>query len=162
MGKTCVICGKPSGMYPLCKLHLQMKNDGKVVKCEDCGKWHLTSKPCDCKKSVTYTELPTEGFETCVTCGAETNGYAFCKKCFKKFSTEEMLDILNNQSNYENRAKSFTRHCIVYHEVNRRAVVQNNSSAFLRFREEKHFVYVDGNFFIFRCQHFNEHRLHLS
>ena len=107
MGKTCVICGKPSGMYPLCKLHLQMKNDGKVIKCEDCGTWHLTNAPCVCKKSVTYTELPTEGFETCVSCGAKTNGYAFCRKCFKKFSTEEMLDILNNQSNYDKRAKSF-------------------------------------------------------
>lgn len=107
MGKTCVICGKPSGMYPLCKLHLQMKNDGKVIKCEDCGTWHLTNAPCVCKKSVTYTELPTEGFETCVSCGAKTNGYAFCRKCFKKYSNDEMLDILNNQSNYDKRAKSF-------------------------------------------------------
>jgi len=95
MGKTCVICGKPSGMYPLCKLHLQMKNDGKVIKCEDCGTWHLTNAPCVCKKSVTYTELPTEGFETCVSCGAKTNGYAFCRKCFKKYTNDEMLDILN-------------------------------------------------------------------
>jgi len=72
-----------------------MKNDGKVIKCEDCGTWHLTNAPCVCKKSVTYTELPTEGFETCVSCGAKTNGYAFCRKCFKKYTNDEMLDILN-------------------------------------------------------------------
>lgn len=107
MGKTCVICGKPSGMYPLCRKHLQMKAEGFIVKCEDCGSWHFADTSCDCKKTVTYTELPTEGFFTCVTCGAATDGYAFCRKCFKKFSTEEMLDILNNQSNYDKRAKSF-------------------------------------------------------
>lgn len=46
MAKTCVICGKPSGMYPLCREHLQMKADGKVIKCEDCGTWHLANEPC--------------------------------------------------------------------------------------------------------------------
>ena len=107
MGKTCVICGKPSGMYPLCREHLQMKNEGFIVKCEDCGQWHFVDSLCPCQKSATYTELPTEGFETCVSCGAKTNGYAFCRKCFKKYSNDEMLDILNNQSNYDKRAKSF-------------------------------------------------------
>ena len=49
MGKTCAICGKPSGMYPLCREHLKMKAEGKVVKCEDCGVWHLIDEPCDCE-----------------------------------------------------------------------------------------------------------------
>ena len=48
MGKNCVICGKPSGMYPLCREHLQMKAEGKVVKCEECGKWHLITQYCGC------------------------------------------------------------------------------------------------------------------
>ena len=97
MGKTCVICGKPSGMYPLCREHLQMKNEGFIVKCEDCGQWHFVDSPCSCQKSATYTELPTEGFEMCVSCGAKTNGYAFCRKCFKKYSNDEMLEILNGR-----------------------------------------------------------------
>ena len=50
MRKTCVICGEPSGMYPLCRKHLQMKNEGLVVKCERCGKWYLTELGCDCQK----------------------------------------------------------------------------------------------------------------
>lgn len=96
MKKNCVICGKEGYSYfPFCYKHLQMKNEGKIIKCEDCGQWHLIDEPCDCERTITYTELPTEGFEKCVYCGASTTGYAFCRKCFKKFSTEEMLEILN-------------------------------------------------------------------
>lgn len=94
MGKTCVICGKPSGFLPLCEKHMQMKANGEVVKCEDCGTWHIVGKPCKCKNK-TYKELPTEGFYKCVACGAETNGYAFCYKCFNKYTEKEMLNILN-------------------------------------------------------------------
>lgn len=98
MGKPCQICGKPGFMYyPLCKEHLDMKADGKVVKCPDCGQWHLADGSCQCKKTIVYTELPSEGFDKCVACGADTNGYAFCRTCWKKYTTEEMLDILNGR-----------------------------------------------------------------
>ena len=97
MGKTCQICGKNSGMYPLCTTHLKWKEEGKVVKCLHCGKWHLTDNPCSCKKTLKYTELPTEGFEICVSCGEKTKGYAFCKNCWNKYTEAEMLSILNNQ-----------------------------------------------------------------
>ncbi|HBD06214.1 MAG TPA: hypothetical protein DCY93_02245, partial [Firmicutes bacterium] len=96
MGKPCQICGKPGYMYyPLCKEHLEMKAEGKVVKCPDCGQWHLADLPCKCKKHI-YNELPTEGFDKCIVCGASTTGYAFCHKCFKKYTEEEMLSMLND------------------------------------------------------------------
>ena len=51
MGKTCQICAKPSGMYPLCRTHLTMKANGEVAKCEDCGTWFLVENGCpNCKK----------------------------------------------------------------------------------------------------------------
>ena len=38
MKKNCVICGKEGYSYfPFCYKHLQMKNEGKIIKCEDCG-----------------------------------------------------------------------------------------------------------------------------
>lgn len=96
MKKDCVICGKESYFYfPFCYKHLQMKNEGKIVKCEDCGQWHFANEPCQCKTKPVHTELPTEGFDTCVACGASTTGYAFCRKCFKKYTEEEMLNMLN-------------------------------------------------------------------
>ena len=49
MAKNCVICGKPSGMYPLCKEHLEMKNNGQVEKCADCDTWYVVKDGCKCK-----------------------------------------------------------------------------------------------------------------
>ncbi|MFW9807602.1 MAG: NUDIX hydrolase N-terminal domain-containing protein, partial [Candidatus Thorarchaeota archaeon] len=46
----CQICGKKSGYYPLCAEHFQMRDQGLVVKCKDCGKWHLKAEGCSrCK-----------------------------------------------------------------------------------------------------------------
>ena len=42
--KTCDICGKSSGIYPLCKEHLTMKANGLVIKNEKTGKWELKEK----------------------------------------------------------------------------------------------------------------------
>lgn len=95
MKKICQICCKPSGMYPLCTEHLKEKNEGKIEKCPKCNKWHYINEKCDC---IIYTELPTEGFNKCISCKKETNGYAFCKECYYKYSIEEMLQILNNES----------------------------------------------------------------
>lgn len=96
MGKVCQICGANSGIYPLCTTHLQEKKLGNVVKCSECGLWHLTNELCSCQQNK-YTELPSEGFNECVVCGKNTRGYAFCRNCFHKFTEEEMLGILNNE-----------------------------------------------------------------
>lgn len=94
MGKTCVICGKPSGMYPLCREHLQMKADGKVIKCEDCGTWHIIGKPCVCtsseQKSISDKTVLSE--LTCLLCGELSNGKHFCRTCYVKYK-DRSVDI---------------------------------------------------------------------
>ena len=52
----CKICGKPSGMYPLCKDCFKLRDEGKVVKCETCGEWHRSESPCKCTPSQILTE----------------------------------------------------------------------------------------------------------
>jgi hypothetical protein len=47
---VCQICGKKSGYYPLCAEHFQMRDQGLVIKCKDCGQWYLKAEGCSrCK-----------------------------------------------------------------------------------------------------------------
>lgn len=90
MGKTCAICGKPSGMYPLCPACFKLKDEGKVEKCETCGKWHRVNEPCDCVvEEQPTTQTPTL---TCIICGENSNGMHFCRKCYYEYKDRE-IDI---------------------------------------------------------------------
>lgn len=105
MEKVCAICGKPSGKYPLCPSCFQLRDAKKIEKCEKCGEWHYTGKLCKCQLvfAKKYTELPSEGFEKCIACGAKTTGYAFCKNCWNRYTTDEMLELLNNPATPQNK-----------------------------------------------------------
>lgn len=96
MGKNCVICGKPSGMYPLCREHLEMKNKGEVVKCEKCGTWHFVSAPCKCdteQKNIKEKSVLKNSNElTCIVCGKPSNGKHFCMECWNKYH-EKSVDL---------------------------------------------------------------------
>ena len=106
MGKNCVLCGKPSGIYPLCKEHLQMKADGKVVKCEECGTWHFADRPCEqCGAGDTlkekYSKIEAKAQEkendiTCIICGAPSNGKQQCRNCYNE--TRNHMDSLDKNS----------------------------------------------------------------
>lgn len=104
-GKTCEICGKPSGMYPLCKACFVLRDEGKVVKCGHCGKWKLDGKPCpqcgdapehggaSVKKAqpgVSEAIKPSTATLTCIICGKDSNGMHFCKDCYYKYKDREM------------------------------------------------------------------------
>jgi len=42
---VCQICGAKSGFYPLCKNCFNLKDEGKITKCKDCGIWKKNAKP---------------------------------------------------------------------------------------------------------------------
>lgn len=112
-GKTCIICGKPSGNYLFCFSCNKLKDEGKIVKCETCKKWHLTDKPCDCvsskssapRSTQTHTEsTPTEkeqsGELTCLICGEPSNGQHLCKSCYYKYKNKTILVEIRNGKEY--------------------------------------------------------------
>lgn len=121
MGKTCVICGKPSGMYPLCREHLEMKNRGEVVKCPDCGTWHLAKDKCKCATVEETKEEPVQPSEhnsdselTCIICGQPSNGKHFCHNCWTKYKDKavdirithcNVVQILDEYGNKTKKAK---------------------------------------------------------
>lgn len=47
--KTCQICGAPSGMYPLCPKCFKLRDNGSVIQCEKCKRWHIVNNKCACK-----------------------------------------------------------------------------------------------------------------
>ncbi len=117
MGKTCQICGANSGMYPLCVKHLQMKTEGKVIKCPECGKWHLAKEDCTCqqnqpiKPEKTKSTIVEETNQTitvdsnnkskCITCGKQTDGLLFCTSCYHKYKNKELLFKITNCTSVE-------------------------------------------------------------
>lgn len=97
----CPICGEPTNSYMgnyrkdgLCRKHAKEFKDGLIVQCPDCGKWHDTNKPCDCK--VPQKDKPTETNSdnelTCIICGEPSNGKHFCRSCYFKYK-ERSVDI---------------------------------------------------------------------
>jgi hypothetical protein len=68
---VCQICGKKAGFYPLCKECYSLKDQGKITKCSECGKWNknpgdlcydcwLKNKKNNEKKSANYKATTVE------------------------------------------------------------------------------------------------------
>lgn len=72
MGKYCEICGKPSGMYPLCKKHYQHED---IIKCDKCGHWYNASFGIGCP----YCFI--DNLEVCEECGTLHNPNYGCPIC---------------------------------------------------------------------------------
>lgn len=102
-GKTCQICGKNSGIYPLCKEHLRMIERGAVKKNEETGKWELleeTPVSNNNRENPTIT-INSENKSRCITCGKNTDGLLFCSSCYYKYKDKELLFRITNCSNIE-------------------------------------------------------------
>ena len=89
MGK-CQICGKTTKFnFPLCKDCNELKEQGKIIQCADCGKWNVKDVVCECKKAK---EVKSESELTCIICGEPSNGKHFCLKCWGKYK-DKAIDI---------------------------------------------------------------------
>lgn len=115
--KVCQICGKPSGMYPLCKAHLLMKQDGLVVKNEDTGMWELSNG----RKKQYASE---KKFEKCILCGEDSRGKALCKECYYDcLDLEDQVD--RNRKPYEIKDYYFNLKSANYRVVDKRNIIRN-------------------------------------
>ena len=107
--KICPICGEPTylvyGKHPrkdgLCYKHSQQLFNKEIEQCSDCGKWNKAGDECECKKPVIEPQLPVQSIIIdktikCITCGYETDGKLFCKKCYAKYCGKEILIKIKN------------------------------------------------------------------
>lgn len=110
----CPICGKPTylvgGKNPrkdgLCGKHSQQFFNNLIYQCPDCGKWLEKDQKCDCTAKV--VELPSEGYESCILCGYPSSGYAFCRKCFRAHTEDELLKLFSDYKKRSNNAGNKT------------------------------------------------------
>lgn len=105
MTKKCVICGEPSGMYPLCKKHMEMKNNGEVIKNEK-GQWIIKQTENDESSEVDITKE-----NTCIICGKESNGYHLCKSCYAKYKNKKILIRITNSTKSELLDEEYDGNC---------------------------------------------------
>lgn len=98
-GKTCQICGKPSGIYPLCVDCLKKKSDGLIVKNEETGKW---------KEKIQKIEEST-GDNSCIICKKQAK-YDLCYSCYTnknkiKEELEGSVSTFDDAKDYYNNLK---------------------------------------------------------
>ncbi len=89
---NCQICGEYSGYFPLCKKCNALKEEGKIVKCANCGNYHFVNKKCACdsiKKDIA----------TCIVCGENAPNGSLCRDCYY-----EMRDF---KDSFDKNAKVF-------------------------------------------------------
>ena len=122
-GKKCQICGKSSGIYPLCKEHLQMKNEGLVVKNEDTGEWKLLEKETDSKKTSNQI-LSEKHYASCILCGVDSKGKPLCRDCYHE--CQDMEDEVDrNKKPYELKDYYFNLKSANYRVVGKKNIIRN-------------------------------------
>lgn len=93
MAKTCAICGKPSGMYPLCPACFKLRDAGEIEKCDECGVWHYIDQPCECDEDLNEEFESNENDEInsqCLLCSNDAGPYLFCRSCYHKYKNRSV------------------------------------------------------------------------
>ncbi len=92
---NCQICGEYSGYFPLCKKCNELKTEGKIVKCETCGKYYYANTECACEKKKSSTKTNS----SCIVCGEKAPNGSLCRDCYY-----EMYDY---KDSFDKNAKIF-------------------------------------------------------
>lgn len=89
MYKKCKVCGKSSGYFDLCKNCYELKQEGIINICPNCGDYYFTDEICLCHIKDT---------STCLICNSDSNGFLFCDKCFHKYQNKTLILKIENCS----------------------------------------------------------------
>lgn len=89
----CPICGDVTSSYMgktyradrLCRKHANDFKNGKIERCDKCGEWHATDKPCLCDGDFEDVRvvLKEKGGHKCPICDSLTKNKFICNDCYK-------------------------------------------------------------------------------
>lgn len=118
-GKLCQVCGKPSGIYPLCRDCFILRDEGLIFKNEETGKWELLQESEVIVETNTLIQQIEELEEEnrylreqlenkkevnsvtkCILCDKETDGHHFCKSCYNKYHNKFIYLKVEGCKNY--------------------------------------------------------------
>ena len=104
----CPICGEATSVYMgnarkdrLCRSHGKMLRDGELAQCEKCNEWYFTKEGCKkCNTNIPQSQTPQQKAQEgtveqttakCIGCGEASGEYWFCKKCYARYKSKELL-----------------------------------------------------------------------
>lgn len=117
MAKKCSYCNTNSvfAYFPLCKDCLEKSKKNLIEKCE-CGKWIDVNSKCECgnfgSNYEEIKEINLNNINSCILCGDESNGYHFCKKCYNKYKTKDLVLKICNCSRVEVLESNYIGHVV--------------------------------------------------
>ena len=90
---ACNLCGGESGKYFLCFKCNKLKDEGKALKCPECGQWHYADKACKCKvetkpapSTSTVPKASSKDSKNdgniCIVCGNKAPNGSLCRDCY--------------------------------------------------------------------------------
>ena len=151
--KICQTCGKEHNTpYPLCPECFKLRDAGFVVKCDNCGLWHLKWGSCNDAGNVQKkaNEPDPRKFMTCLICKQYSYGKHFCDDCAEKYQNHS-FDIRLTDMEFD---KIIDKHgnldfeCSNGHKVRSRAEALIANFFFenrIRYVYEKPIYYMDEN-----------------
>lgn len=132
MARNCEYCGKYSSTYILCRECNDLKKNGKLEKCEDCEMWHKLGESCNCKRpgekiasffkdilkplAAKEEEEPffldedddDQNESICLICDKPSNGYLFCRECYRKYKNKTILLSITNCEKFKIMKETYT------------------------------------------------------
>lgn len=117
-GKTCEICGKPSGMYPLCRDCFILRDEGKVIKDETTGKWILNEEPKKCLlcNNTTKNYLCSEHYEKMLAFKKELFSMEYSDLDSYYYNLDAYIYRYRNSQQYQNSALKLIAIAYVFKE----------------------------------------------
>ena len=139
-GKTCQICGKASGIYPLCIEHLQMKQKGLVIKNTNTNKWELI-QTINFEENIFFDE---EENLNCLICNKETkSNHLFCSSCFSNKVRKTRYNFNHNRESKKIREQYFIIKEILESKVTTKEEWDNNIILMYALAEELDAIYYN-------------------